>query len=342
MDKTTDPVSATPTAPVKITSNKCYEDHRSADGQNVSKPSSPQTFAWDKYQLKDEIKNLLETKTSQIRDYLEWYWCEHGSLNNVISQVDVDTTEPTKTIFTLTVGKLPCGCKGHLRLCHLHTTIPAQLELLTNFTPMPFRKRKVLEVGVDEVGRGCLFGPVTAGAVVWPPDLDDETSRRLVKDSKVLTEAQREQAYEYILEHAVSWGIASLDHNEIDRTNILQASIKAMHMAIDETYIAPEHVIADGKYFKFYMDNEGESISHTTVVSGDSKYYSIAAASIIAKVTRDRAMVELVKRHPELEVYGIASNKGYGAKVHTDAIKSHGLTQWHRKSFKPCREALGK
>jgi ribonuclease HII len=320
-----------------------------------------------------DIVSYLERYNNYIMNYLERYWCDHGSMQNTIVEVThtgitsdtiptsattsstsstsptsptadtagtavavpANTSTPTITI-TIHIRKSPCKCKGQLVFIKCDNREP---NILTEFYPSPFRKAGVLEVGVDEVGRGCLLGPVTAGAVVWPPDLDNAITRRLIRDSKVLTETQREEAYEYIREHAISWGVASLDNHEIDRQNILQCSIKAMHMAIDETYIAPDHIVVDGNYFRIYTDYNGDQPNYTTVIEGDSKYYSIAAASIMAKVTRDRAMVELVKNHPELEKYGIASNKGYGAKIHTDAIKQYGLTPWHRKSFKPCSAA---
>ena len=300
------------------TTNKCIPDTSTPiTGHSIS-----EAVELHKSELKPRLKELI--------DFMDYFWCDHANLSYVVTDIK---TGKTPDHIELYLRKIPCGCRGFLNILKREKS----LTPLTVLSPIPFRKKGIIEVGVDEVGRGCLFGPVTAGAVVWPPNLDNDITRKLVKDSKKLTEAQREEAYTYIIENAISWGVASLDSQEIDRSNILKASIKAMHLAIDETYIIPDHVVADGNYFKFYMDQDGQTVSHTTVIEGDSKYYSIAAASIIAKVTRDRAMVELTKKHPELEIYGIASNKGYGAKVHTDAIKAYGLTKWHRRSFGPCK-----
>jgi ribonuclease HII len=306
-------------------------DHNDQNKFNVSK--NPKI---------NEIFEILEIK-NQIVDYLDCFWCEHGQiLNHIIScniyDLNEIETRPNDKLFPIKaeilIAKQQCGCKGTLIVNILNS---AKVISVTPIYPIPFRKRDIIEVGVDEVGRGCIFGPVTSGAVIWPPDLDNETTRRLIKDSKELTEPQREEAYAYILENAVSWGIASLDNHEIDNTNISRAAIKTMHMAIDQTFINPQHIIADGNNFYIYTDQKGEPVNHTTVIKGDNKYYSIAAASIIAKVTRDREMIKLEQDHPELIKYGIASNKGYGAAVHTDAIKKYGLTDWHRRSFGPCK-----
>ena len=283
--------------------------------------------------LPEELQKRLEDRFSLITDHLDRFWCHHAILKNNIMQYD---HIPESNTLRITFSKEECGCQGQL-LIDANT-----LAALTPFYPAPFRKKKsILEVGTDEVGRGCLFGPVTSAAVVWPPDLDTEYTRRMVKDSKALNEGQREEAYQFIIENAISWGVASLDNDEIDRTDILKASIRAMHLAIRETYIEPSHILVDGTQFKFYMDRESVQVSHTCIPKGDSRYYSIAAASIIAKVTRDRWVTALAKEKPELEErYGIGSNKGYGAKIHMDGIRKWGITKWHRRSFKPCRERM--
>lgn len=282
------------------------------------------------------LKELLDIPKIQekIGGYLECFWCEDGQIvNEIVSRRFTDSAATGKGKVEIVIRKQQCGCKGTLNV----SIIDNNVILETPIYPIPFRKKGIIEVGVDEVGRGSLFGPVTSGAVIWPPDLDNETSRRLIRDSKKLTEPQREEAYAYIIENAISWGVESLDNKEIDRTNILRASIRSMHMAIDSTYIIPDHIIADGNSFNVYNNIKGDPVNHTTIVEGDNKYYSIAAASIIAKVTRDRAMVQLEKENPYLAKYGIASNKGYGAKIHMEAIKLHGLTEWHRRSFGPCK-----
>ncbi len=178
-----------------------------------------------------------------------------------------------------------------------------------------------VEVGIDEVGRGCLAGPVVASAVILPSDFDYD----IVKDSKKLTEKRRKEAYELIKEHAIEYSISFVDAKSIDKFNILQATMAAMHGCLDKLESEPNHILVDGNVFNKYRD-----IEHTTVVKGDSKYYSIAAASILAKVTRDEYMKE---QHEKFPMYKWDSNKGYGSKVHREAIKEEGISPLHRKSF---------
>lgn len=184
-----------------------------------------------------------------------------------------------------------------------------------------------IEVGVDEVGRGCLAGPVVAAAVILPKDFDNP----LIKDSKKLNKNQLEKAYKIIVNESLSWSVFYHNPDIIDQYNILNATIMAMHGAIENLNIVPEHIIVDGNKFKeFYSNKISKKIPHTTVVKGDNLFYSIAAASIIAKVTRDKIMKELAILFPE---YGWDKNVGYPTQIHRDAIKKYGITKWHRKSF---------
>lgn len=206
----------------------------------------------------------------------------------------------------------------------------------------------VLEIGVDEAGRGPLFGRVYAAAVVLPRDFDCS----MVKDSKKYTSQKKiEAAAAYIQEHAIAWHVWYEDEKKIDEINILQATQLAMHSAIHEVQRKCEHVphtsfhlLIDGNYFNpmIVYDKVKQKISqipHLTVEKGDNTYASIAAASILAKVHRDQYIADLCAEHPELnEHYSILSNKGYGAKKHMDGLKEHGVTQWHRLSFAPCRK----
>jgi ribonuclease HII len=178
-----------------------------------------------------------------------------------------------------------------------------------------------IEVGLDEVGRGCLAGPVVASAVILPPDFDYD----IVKDSKKLSEKKRKVAYDLIKEHAIDYSIKFMDAKSIDDNNILQSTMMAMHYCLDELTTKPNHILVDGDYFNNYQD-----IEHTTVIKGDNKFYSIAAASILAKVTRDEYMKEQHELHPN---YKWDSNKGYGSKAHRDAIIEHGTTDLHRMTF---------
>ncbi len=180
----------------------------------------------------------------------------------------------------------------------------------------------VLEAGCDEAGRGCLAGPVVAAAVILP----DGYSHPGLTDSKQLSEKRREEMREVIMRDAVAWAVAQCSPEEIDNINILNASIEAMHRALRGLNVRPGAIVVDGNRFKPFED-----IPHTTVVKGDGKYANIAAASILAKTTRDRLMTEL---HASFPAYGWLSNKGYPTADHRAAIAEYGPCQWHRKTFK--------
>lgn len=178
-----------------------------------------------------------------------------------------------------------------------------------------------IEAGCDEAGRGCLAGSVYAAAVILPEDYQNE----LLNDSKQLTEKKRYQLREIIERDAVAWAVGIVTPEEIDKINILNASILAMHRALDQLKVRPEAVIVDGNRFKKYKD-----LPHTTIVKGDGKYLAIAAASILAKTYRDDYMNGLAKEYPQ---YDWLSNKGYPTKKHREAIKQFGITPYHRKSY---------
>ena len=196
-----------------------------------------------------------------------------------------------------------------------------------------------IEVGIDEAGRGCLLGPVYAAAVVWDPNINKDKAL-LIKDSKKLSAKKREELADYIEKNAIAFGVGSVDATEIDKVNILNAAITAMHKAVEQVCQKLEHIdhiIVDGNVFKTYISPNGNFVHHTCVINGDNLYVSIAAASILAKVYHDRWIKQAIVDHPELEKYGIATNQGYGAKKHMDCIKTHGITSFHRKSFKCCQ-----
>jgi ribonuclease HII len=184
-----------------------------------------------------------------------------------------------------------------------------------------FTKTKI-EAGCDEAGRGCYAGPVVAAAVILPKNF----KHPLLNDSKKLSESQREILRPIIEEQAIAWGIGVVDHEEIDRINILKASFKAMHKAIDQLTKRPALLLIDGNRFIPYSQ-----IPHQCFVKGDGRFASIAAASIIAKTYRDRLMQDL---HTEFPQYGWDRNKGYGTATHRKAIEIHGLCRYHRKSFR--------
>ena len=188
-----------------------------------------------------------------------------------------------------------------------------------------FYKIKENEAGCDEAGRGCLAGPVVAAAVIFPPDYFNKD----INDSKQLSEKKRFTLREQIIKDALSYGVAECSNEEIDRINILQASILAMHRALDMLKVRPEFIIVDGNKFHPY-----NGVPYQTIVKGDAKYLSIAAASILAKTFRDEKMTALSKDFP---VYNWDKNKGYPTKEHRLAILQHGVSPLHRLSYEPCQ-----
>jgi ribonuclease HII len=200
-----------------------------------------------------------------------------------------------------------------------------------------------LEIGVDEAGRGPLFGRVYSGAVILPKDNTFDHS--LMKDSKKFHSKKKiAEVAEYIKTNAIAWGVGYCTEQTIDDINILQATQQSMHKAITAALKKVDTssvlLLVDGNYFKPYTHNSNPvPVPYTTVEGGDNTYTSIAAASILAKVARDDYIDELCGENPELDAhYGIASNKGYGAKRHIDGIKEHGITVWHRRSFGICKQ----
>ena len=211
----------------------------------------------------------------------------------------------------------------------------------------------LIEAGCDEAGRGCLAGAVYAAAVILPPDYENE----LLNDSKQLSEHKRYMLREIIERDAISWAVGIVSPEEIDKINILNASILAMHRALDQLTVRPQAIIVDGNRFKPYtspnpskggeglthtitntnaawnsspLGRSGEVLPHTTIVKGDGKYLSIAAASILAKTYRDDYMNKLAEEFPQ---YDWLSNKGYPTKKHREAIRQYGITPYHRKSY---------
>ena len=185
-----------------------------------------------------------------------------------------------------------------------------------------------LEAGIDEAGRGSLAGPVTAAAVILPLGLNIIG----LNDSKKLSKIKRDKIRIEIENKALAYSVVSINSGEIDKINILNATIKAMHKAIELLNIKPDHLLIDGNYFKNY-----KNIPHKCIIKGDSKYQNIAAASILAKTSRDKIMIDL---HQKFEKYGWIKNKGYGTKQHRQAIFENGTTKHHRKSFRLLKKQL--
>lgn len=189
-------------------------------------------------------------------------------------------------------------------------------------TLLPYLEANRIEAGCDEVGRGCLAGPVMAAAVILPPDYSNEW----INDSKKLSKTNREDLVDEIKHAASSWAVAEASVEEIDQINILNASFLAMSRAVDMLKIHPDHLLIDGNRWRSSLQ-----IPYTCVIKGDGKYASIAAASILAKVARDQFMKSLTEKFP---YYGWETNAGYPTKIHRAGIVQHGDCIWHRKSFR--------
>lgn len=187
---------------------------------------------------------------------------------------------------------------------------------------LPFYQDEFIEAGCDEAGRGCLAGPVFAAAVILPRDFSHE----ILTDSKQLCEEERFMLRECIEREALAFSVAQVDHDEIDRINILNASFLAMHLALEKLSICPGYILIDGNRFKAYKE-----IPHQCIIKGDGKYYSIAAASILAKTYRDEHMQRLSDLHPEYDWY---NNKGYPTIRHREAVLSCGFSPFHRRTFR--------
>ena len=193
---------------------------------------------------------------------------------------------------------------------------------------LPYFKANILEAGCDEAGRGCLAGPVFAAAVILPPHFENE----ILNDSKMLTEKQRFELRPIIENEALAWAIEAVSNDEIDEVNILNASFLAMNRAVQKLKIQPGHLLIDGNRFR----SQGK-IPFTCMIKGDGRFFSIAAASVLAKTYRDDFMAKI---HDEFPHYDWKQNKGYPTQKHRDAIRKYGITKYHRKTFRLLNEQL--
>jgi len=204
-----------------------------------------------------------------------------------------------------------------------------------------YKDDDVVEVGLDEAGRGCLFGRLYVGAVVFSNDMEDFFDHGVmlkeIRDSKLLTKRNRSILYDYVQECALDKSIAFATAAEVDTLNVLQADLTAMHRALDSLQVPVQRVLVDGDHWRPYKDSEGHAI-----VDGDAQYLAIAAAGILAKVARDRWIEEIVTQYPEYDVrYGLSTNMGYGTATHMRGLSQFGATEEHRRSFAPVRAVLG-
>ncbi len=193
---------------------------------------------------------------------------------------------------------------------------------------LSFLEPNRIEAGCDEAGRGCLAGPVVAAAVILPENFEND----LLNDSKKLSEKQRDALRPIIEKQALAWAVEIVDNNEIDQINILNASFLAMNRAVEKLRINPDHLLIDGNRFRTKLD-----IPYSCIIKGDGKFLSIAAASVLAKTWRDELMEKLHNQHPP---YNWKKNKGYPTKEHRESIKTHGISPYHRKTFRLLNDQL--
>ena len=199
-----------------------------------------------------------------------------------------------------------------------------------------FHTENLKEVGIDEAGRGCLFGPVCVASVSL--NMDGNPLINEIKDSKKLSQKKRDILYDIIKENSI-YSIQLINEEVIDKENILQATLKGMHLSLDELDMNTniDLILVDGNHFPPYFSiTQDKFLKHQCVINGDNTYVNIAAASILAKVTRDRYIIDLCEKNENLKKYDLHKNKGYGTKKHMEAIKEFGIVEGHRKSFKPC------
>lgn len=207
---------------------------------------------------------------------------------------------------------------------------------------LPYQNEEILEIGIDEAGRGCLFGRVYVAGVILPNNIIElcEDEEIIIKDSKKMSKKNKDKSREFIERVALDYSIVYKENTEIDEKNIFATTMNAMHDVIDNISIKPDKILVDGNHFNIYRDSEGNMVTHECVIEGDNKYLSIAAASILAKTYKDEYIVNIVKEYPDYEKYGLLNNSGYGTKNHLDAIKMYGITPHHRKTFGICKDFI--
>ena len=193
-----------------------------------------------------------------------------------------------------------------------------------------------IEAGIDEAGRGCLLGNVYAAAVIMPTEFSDDIYLQ-IRDSKKLSAKKRNFLKDYIESNAISYGIGYCTPLEIDTHNIREASLIAMHRALDKLNVDIDTILVDGNYFKPYFSNYDNFVNYICIAKGDNQYLSIASASILAKCYHDQHIINLINNNSNIIKYGLNTNMGYGTKIHLDAIKKYGITEFHRKTFSPCQ-----
>ena len=206
---------------------------------------------------------------------------------------------------------------------------------------LPYQKEDTIEIGIDEAGRGCLFGDVFIAGVILPQNIleliEKEEKKVVIRDSKKLSKKKRMIAKEFIERVAIDYCVVQKSNERIDEINILKATLEGMHDVVRNIGRRPEKILVDGNRFPTYFDEEGKEIKHECIIKGDDTYLSIACASILAKTNKDLYIEKMVKDYPDLEKYDLLNNSGYGTKKHIEAIQKYGITDFHRKTFNICK-----
>lgn len=202
-----------------------------------------------------------------------------------------------------------------------------------------YQNENKVEVGIDEAGRGCLFGRVYIAGVILPHNIDElcEEQGIIIKDSKKMSKKNKIKSKEFIEKNALDYTVVFKENDFIDEVNILQATLIGMHDVVNKLQIIPDKILVDGDKFNRYYDKNGNEIEHQCVIEGDNIYMSIAAASILAKTYKDLYIEDIVNQYPDLDKYDLLNNSGYGTKNHLEAIKLHGISKYHRKTFGICK-----
>lgn len=204
---------------------------------------------------------------------------------------------------------------------------------------IPYQDENSIELGIDEAGRGCLFGRVYVAGVILPNNFAElcKENKITIKDSKKMSKKKRNESRKFIEDKAIDFSIVYKENDEIDEKNIFKATMESMHGVVNKMKVKPTKILVDGNHFKIYRDMQGELIPHECVVNGDNVYLAIAAASILAKTYKDEYIENIVKENEDYNKYDLLNNSGYGTKKHLEAIKKYGITKHHRKSYGPCK-----
>ena len=204
---------------------------------------------------------------------------------------------------------------------------------------LPYQDENTIEIGIDEAGRGCLFGRVYIAGVILPKNILELCDKEniIIKDSKKMSKKKKEITKQFIEKVAIDYSIVYKENNEIDEKNIFACTMIGMHDVINNISTKPDKILVDGNHFNIYRDQNGDFIPHECVIEGDNKYMSIAAASILAKTYKDEYIKNIVQEYPDYHKYGLLNNSGYGTESHREAIKIFGITPHHRKTFGICK-----